>query len=261
MPPETPTTIAARPTLAELQRRFHRRVTAVVPDDVDLGVAGDAGFPARERVALYADMYRHRLIEALAIDAPRAAAHLGLDYEAVAVDYFAACPPRSFTLREVSDRWAAFLAVHTSARERPWLADLAALERARLEVFDAADDALLEATAFGTQPEEVVLRLARAHRVLVLDRRALDAWAGEVPTAAPDRHDAWTVAIWRGRDPMVVHHRPLDDDEVALWPVLARGITFGRLCEALAADRSDEIAVAVAARLVNRWLDQGLLAA
>ena len=139
--------------LAELQARFHALVTAPesvaatlaargaqAVGDVHELVVGDARLSAVERLEIYANMYFFRIRDVLRDEFPRTAALLGdSTFHDLVVDYLAAIPPRHPSLREVGARLPAFLAAHSTARARPWLAELARLERTRLELVDAPD--------------------------------------------------------------------------------------------------------------------------
>jgi len=268
------------PTLAETQARFHRLVTA--PEsvaktlareglgalEIDAWIRGDPELTATERLDVYANMYFFRLLEVLRVDYPRLLANVGDDaFHDLVTDYLAAHPPTRPSVRDAGEHLPAFLRTHALATERPWLAELALLERARTEVFDARDDLLLDvATVRGLPPDRVAsleLRLVAAHRVLELTSDAGRAWRDPDTSRAPLAADAperrpWIV--WRGREVTVVHHRPLDPDERRLFSDLQCGVRFDHLCEALAVGRTDAEAVTAAAGLLGRWLAQGLIA-
>jgi hypothetical protein len=163
-----------------------------------------------------------------------------------------------------------FLAAHARGGERPWLAELARLERARTEVFDGPDatpSSLAELRAVA--PErfgDVRLRLIPAHRVLV-NRFTIapiwrasepepeeDASATDAPLATPE-----TLIVWRRDD--AVLHRAADADEARWLPRLAErdGLMFADLCAALGETRSDEDAAARAFELCARWVGEGLI--
>src|SRR5689334_18533757 len=115
--------------LAALQRQFYDRVVS--------GASAD-GLIASGDVDVYAGMYTTRLIDAIAEDYPKLRAALGEDrFGDVIARYVRAHPPWSFTLREAGAALEKFL--RDSELAPPWAADLAALERARVEVFDGRD--------------------------------------------------------------------------------------------------------------------------
>jgi hypothetical protein len=56
-----------------------------------------------------------------------------------------------------------------------------------------------------------------------------------------------------------VFHRALDDDEVALWSLLAQGVPFGVICDRLVQGRDPEAAAQLGFQLLLRWTSENLL--
>ena len=227
-------------------------------------VVGDARLSAVDRLDIYARMYFVRIHDVLVEELPRTAALLGGEaFHGLVTDYLQACPPNQPSLREVGARLPAFLATHACAAERPWLADLARLERARLEVFDGPDAAPLRLTALrAVAPERfgaLRLRLVPSHRLLD-NRSAIAAvWRGEDPNEVPPRAEPETLIVWRRE--ATVYHRVADGDEVRWLPRLAtaEGVLFGELCAGLGTNLSDEAAAARAFELLARWAAEELI--
>jgi hypothetical protein len=257
--------------LADAQARFHALVTAredvatiaardaTVRASVDEMVAGDARLSAVDRLDIYASMYFVRIHDVLREELARTAAVLGGEaFHALVSDYLQAHPPAHPSLREAGARLPAFLAAHA-------LAELARLERARLEVFDGPDAAPLTIAALrAIAPERfgaVRLRLVPAHRLLAGTCTISETWRAADATAAPPRAEPETLIVWR-RD-VDVYHRSVDPDEARWLPRVAdaEGVAFETLCAALGETRSDEEAAARAFELVARWAGEELLAA
>lgn len=237
-------------SLAELQRRFHAGVTGGA-EVGDLLASGD--------VAVYARMYHVRLVDALAEDYPKLHATIGHDaFHALADDYVRAHPPRAFTLRELGAALPAWLREHPHA----WAADLAALERARLEVFDGADATPLtrdDVLALGDALPELQLRWIPAHRIVPTGWTVDDLWLAieDEQDTCPPVQESRTLLVWR--NDLDVFHRTLESDEIAIAPLLSDGVQFSALCEHLAALHGDDAAPRALALLV-RWLDEAVIA-
>ncbi len=237
--------------LAALQSTFYDRVTS--GSDADAIVAsGDLG--------IYARMYASRLHDTLADDYPKVRAALGVDpFAAMVVHYLQVHPPRSHTLRDAGLELPGFLR-HSGA---PWPAELAELERARVEVFDGPDAAPLataEVAALGDELPELVLRLVPSSVVVPLAWAADELWSAiedDAPAFVPER-SARTVLVWRRE--LAVLHRTLDEDEATLAPRLATGIRFAEVCALLATTHGEEAAVR-ATELLLRWLQAEVLVA
>ncbi len=237
--------------LAALQQTFYDRVTSGAEADASVA-SGDLG--------IYARMYASRLHDTLADDYPKVRAALGDDaFAAMVARYFQLHRPRSYTLRDAGLELPAFLG-HCGA---PWIAELAELERARVEVFDGPEAlplAQAEVAAYGLELPELVLRLVPSSVVVPLAWAADELWSAienEAPAVEP-AHSARTVLVWR-RDISVLH-RTLDADEAELAPRLANGIRFSEVCELLATTHGDDAAVR-ATELLLRWLQAEVLVA
>jgi hypothetical protein len=267
-------------SLAELQRRFFELVTGaesvakelaargVPASDLEALIAGDARASAVERLDVYANMYFFRILDVLRADYPKLLAVVGDEaFHDLATAYLQAEPSRHPSLRFVGGALPGFLAGHALARERPWLGELAALEWARVDVFDRADAAPLEREALAELPParfaELELRavpaavLVRAAFAVEEPWRALEA-GGEAapPPRAPEGH---AILVWRRG--VVVHHRAVGGDERRALELVLAGTTFGALCAGLGeALGSDEAAAALAARGLGQWLADELLA-
>jgi hypothetical protein len=268
------------PTLAELQRRFFELVTGPegvakelarrgVPErELAAIIAGDARATAVERLDVYANMYFFRILDVLRADYPKLAATLGDDaFHDLATDYLQAHPSRHPSLRHVGAALPGFVAGHAIATQRPWVAELAALEWARVDVFDRADADLLAREALAGLPPEAFagLALAPVPAVALVPAafgvedtwRAIEAGgAATAPARAPDGH---ALVVWRRG--VAVQHRAVDAAERRALERLLAGTTFGALCADLgAATGSDEASAALAARCLGQWVADGLLA-
>ena len=242
--------------LAELQRRFLTRVTA--PELAEY----PEGMIASGDLDIYTRMYASRLHDALADDYPKLRVALGDDvFAEVTADYLRANPPRSFTLREAGVALAEHL--RSSMLAPPWAADLAALERARLEVFDGPDAqplAQAEVIALDAALPELVLSWVPSSVVVTLDWPVDDLWSAiedDQPFTAPVR-EARVVLVWR-RDISVLH-RTLDADEAELAPQIAIGMRFAEICEVLGGLHGAAASERAVALLV-RWLAAELVIA
>ena len=170
-------------TLAETQALFHEVLTSAEPvaaDRIDACFAGTPEHPAVERVAIYANMYLWRLVEALRETFPNLVRFLGDEgFAALAGDYLRRHPSEHHDVGQVGRRLAAFLRQYPDP-ERPDLADLAELEWARHQVFFAPPAEPAGAEAFAGLDAEAFSRtgvaLSPALRVLVLDHAATPLW-------------------------------------------------------------------------------------
>jgi hypothetical protein len=149
-------------------------------------------------------MYLWRLVDALREDYPKIAALLGDErFYALAEAYVREHPSRHHDLGRMGVHLAAFLRAHPDPA-RPDLADLAALEWARSEVFFEVEAAPVRQDALAAlSPEQsldVRFRLAPALRRIAVEHDAVRlarprAWDA-VPPPAPG---VQAIAVWRRR--------------------------------------------------------------
>ena len=247
---------------------------AAAPDPTSVAV-GDARADAAARVHVYQHMYRSRMIEALESQFPRLARWLGAErFADLTSDYVADHPSRHPSLRFLGARFPDWLAARIAADPalHPELSDLARLEWARADVFDAADEAPLAIGVLRAWPAqrfaELPLRLIGAHRRLVLAHPVAALWDAIGPTGAPPGSALAlgapaarpeSLLVWR--QGVAVYHRATDDAERAALDAMAAGTTFGLVCESLAGGRSDEEAAAQAFVWLSTWSTDEVLSA
>jgi hypothetical protein len=251
------------PSLRELQRRFWHAF-ADAPgarddpaDDPHLlaAIVGDA-LPAGDRLQIYRDMYFSRIRAALHDDYPRVAAELGdARFQALVGAYLARHPSQHPSLRHIGARLPGFIR-GCGADLPPHLADLARLEWARVEVFDAPDATPLTPADLRALPTEewpaLVLAPIPGCEVVRATWPVHRAWAGE-PMGGPA---PTALRVWR--QGFGVYHAPMEADEDAAFERLRAGAAFADVCEVFASLPAGEAARAAGA-LLARWLDDALL--
>jgi len=263
--------------------------------DLSSVVRGDEKLGSIERLDIYADMYFYRLRDSLAEDFPKVAAILGgARFHNLVTDYLLEHPSTFWSLRDLGLALPGFLEKHGAARWRPFLADMARLERARLEVFDEEDavpirrDRIQRLQAGGL--DSARLGLIPACRLLELDWAVAPAWRrieesgadhpfGEANSAAIEGTDPQTgsepvaiehparkrsrMRVWRQR--FSVFHRTIEADEHAcLVEASRRGVTLPRLCEVVLEHLGPEADLPDAAArrmtdLVQTWIEDEVI--
>jgi hypothetical protein len=250
--------------LAEIQTAFHALATRAAdpPRAPEELLVGSPELPASERIGIYADMYLWRLTDSLREDYPKLAALLGDErFLALAEAYSREHPSDRPDLGQFGRHLPAFLR-RFPAPERADVADLAALEWARSEVFFEAPatpvgrDALA-ALSPGAFPE-ARLAVISALRVLLLDHDATAVWRrlehGE-PAGDPVAGRT-AVVVWRAG--FEVFHARVELDEARAIDAAIAGEPLSLVC-AHFERREDPAAAAFAA--LSSWLDEGWIAA
>jgi hypothetical protein len=225
------------------------------PADVARVVRPSATLTSVERVGVYQGMYLLRMVEALQNDYPAVAHFLGDDeFAELVTRYCEAHPSRSYTLNRLGERFPQFIAGSRWLRRRGFLADLARLELAVTEVFDAPETPPLTAEAIAAVREEdwpnAVLEPIAALRAMSF-AHPVNAYLQSVKD---DDHDhpstarkASPVVVWRKS--YEVWRLDVDERPFALLQALLKGQPFGKAVARAARDLE-----AVGAEPIYRWL-------
>ena len=255
-------------TLAELLRR-----ASPVRDDAACATlaaeiaSGNEHLTAAEQVDVYREQYLLRHLDVLREDFLALEHVLGDQaFEALATTYLKAFPPRSFSLRDLGAELPRFVAETAPWSEDPLLADLARLEWAFVEAFDAPDASALDLATVAAVPEEAwpSVRLSLQPSVQRLElsypvhesRLAVRSANGGVadpatvvtrPAPAPTH-----LVIYRGAARLQC--ASLESDAYALLDELARGTPLGDACERVAS-ASGASAASFEAK-VGAWFQQ-----
>jgi len=227
-------------------------------------VVGDDRASADDRVHVYAHMYRARVVEALESQFPRLAKHLGADaFADLASAYIDDEPSRHPSLRHVGERLPGWLAARRP--NEPTIVGLAALEWARADVFDLADEPAMTLDNLRVWPAEMFgelpLHLVTAHRIVTVGSGTAALWdsvSTEVVNASGEP-GAGTESFVVWREGTIVYHRLIDDPELRALERAARGTRFGVICESLLPTQSEDVAIAQAYSWMSTWLADGLL--
>jgi hypothetical protein len=215
------------------------------------------------RLAVYQGMYPLRMHDALAADYPGLKVFLGRHiFEHFVADYVAKHPSRSYTLNRLGDHVPRFVKTWHHPK-RTFLADLARLELAITEVFDAEEDAT---TAVGP-PAHVDAdwesrRFSVAPTLRLLSFRhgagpALDALkAGRRASTRP--RVSWAAVHRRN---FVVYRLDLTRGEFHLLSALAAGEPLGKALRIAARKAGKTLSPAAVRKAFRVWTSEGILRA
>lgn len=238
-------------------------------------IRSDAKLRAVGRLEVYANAYFYRIRDCLEDDFGALNAVMGeRRFHNLATAYLMAFPPRHPSLRFAGDRLPDFIREHPAAASfrdgLRWLGDLASLEWAIVQAFDAADAEILgrdELAAidpsrwvdlrFSFQPALARLDLDfPAHRLRRLwdDDCSIETAISELESLEPGLHP---LLVWRTDER--VSYRGLEPIEATGIDIARAGETFGSLCEHLASEVGDGEAPNRAATLLTRWQADGLI--
>jgi hypothetical protein len=251
--------------LRELQSDFQAYVLGA-PNTAATRVVDAGRLSADERLQVYADAYRLRLIEALETDFIALRAFLGEDaFNALARAYIDASPSTHYSLRYFGTGFAGFLARTSPYAATPVLAELAAFDWALTNAFDATDDPVLAVDDLATiAPQNWPTLRFHAHSSVArldLQWNAPAIWcaadSGDTLPAPERAETSIPWVIWR--QDLSTYFRSLDAHEAYALDALKRGDTFAEICEGLCEWIEPEEAAATAAGLMRQWVADGML--
>jgi hypothetical protein len=227
-------------------------------------VAGNARVSPVEQLEIYREQYWLRHTGSLVEDFPGVGGILERsDWERLVEEYLLAHPPATFSLRELGEHLPEFAETCDWMPHRELVVDMARLEWAHVEVFDAPEPTPLDPEKLRAVPEDAweqvrlvpnpALRLVGvAYPVAPLRRRLLLAQSATSPSdeaiPLPDR-ESHHYAVCRRN--LAIEHDELDPRAFALLSKLCRGAPLGEACESLASELSVE--PEVIARELETW--------
>ena len=228
------------------------------------------GRDAARRFSVHRNNMMVSLVDALASTFPVTRALVGADFfDAMARDYVRVDPPRSPMLTAYGATFADFIAAHAPAAGIAYVADVARLERLRVEAFHAADaDPLEQADWHALLGDPARLATARvqlqpACRWLSSAHPVLSIW--QAHQCADTQRDAMlaTLDLHAGEDLLV--HRPqwevqqlaLPAGGIAWLDALHAGASFGEALQRTGSEQPQ----ASPDRLLALLLQHGLVTA
>jgi len=239
---------------------------ALIPSAVVSGVIRARGeLSACDRLEIYHGMYPLRMREALAADYPTLERLVGeVTFGRLVDDYVAVYSSRSYTLNRLGDRLPVFLETWGPKKGRALRRDLARLELAMTEVFDADEVASIEPSGLAAIPTErwsdarftmvPALRLlslaAPAHRVF--DALRADE---ELP---PMRARTERLVVFRLG--YRVRRREVPEAEYRLLRAISSGSTLGEALDGISSRFGSSLPAASVSTWMAEWVVDGLFA-
>lgn len=251
--------------LQKLQGDFQHCVLSR-SSDMHGQVVGTARAGASERVDVYVEGYRLRLLEVLEDNFPGLRALLGNEeFDRCGRAYIDAHPSRHPSVREFSRQVSAFLRRHPDYSSRAALAEMADFELAQADVFDAADAeiATIETLA-SLSPESwpgMRFTLHPSARTLALSWNIPAVWSAldqdEEPESLAAAEEPTHWLLWRRE--LNTHWRSLGADEAWALQAVREGADFAALCEGLCQWHEESDVALQAASLLKRWITDGVI--
>lgn len=255
------------PSLREVQDRLQAAILA--SDDGFLDLILDNSRTTRATLfGVYRNAYVGRLVEILQNEYPVLAAYCGGErFRTLAESYIAAFPSNSQNARWFGTRLLGFLGSSEAYGENPELADIAEIETAVSNAFDAVDAPVLDIGGVTQFPPDAWGKLVFAPHASVTrfdaTTNAFAIWKslknGDTAPSPLILSDAEHIIVWRQETTPLV--RVMAREEAMMWTEAARGVRFEVLCEMLATFDDPDTAASRAAGYLQGWLRDHMLTA
>lgn len=251
--------------LASFQDAFQR---AVVDGDEDVleDIAENAREDRRTLLGVYQNAYVLRLIEFLANDYEKLHGLLGDDqFDEMARAYIAAHPSQTRNARWYGARLPDFLETTEPYKATPVVADMARLERALTDVFDAEDARVLTLEDLGKiAPQDwpgLTFSPHPATRRIDISTNADEIWRAlhneQTPPEPANLGEPRRIVVYRPEG--MATFRVMPTDEAMMWDEAANGVGFSVLCEMLSMYAGEDEAPARAAGYLQGWINAEML--
>lgn len=225
-------------------------------------------FSRQERLQIYHDAYRLRLIDALRNDYPAFYALAGHDeFVVIANEFIALHPSQHTSLRWLGEKLPGFLRSHSHWKTQTPAIEIAQFEWAQIMAFDAADVACATLDDVRVlQPEqwmEMQLELHPSLQRLSCFTNAPQLWNSimkEDQVIAPiNSIESTHWLIWR--EDLQVVYRSLEKPEAWALDAFKRQQSFSDVCSGLCEWFAQEQVPMQAAHYLQQWIRSGLVTA
>jgi uncharacterized protein (UPF0276 family) len=254
-----PHTILTKERLGDAQATMQQAILSDVERSPDSWIRGKEQFTADAQLAVYINAYRSRLYYITAEDYPALRHCLGEEvFSEVITAFVASNISEHFNVARYASALPDFIRKHCVCS--PLAYELATMETALVQIFDAPETEVLEAAHLAETTEESIMQSRLYPRKALqlftftypINRYYLEVIEGNAPPSpAPEKT---YLAVFRHDD--VVWRMDLEEAEYLLLQTLFSGKTIG---EALGNLRQDYDAGTQISDWFSRWIRNGLL--
>lgn len=253
--------------LRELQIAMQRHLLGNEDAKLERLVVDAPPLPVTQRVAIYKNGYRTRLIDALADTHPILRQVLGdVDFAEAAGGFIDSQPSMHRSIRWYGRELSRYLARCAPFDAQPIFGELAGFEWTLAEVFDAPDMPHVERDALqNIAPEKwstLRFEFHPALRQTSLNWNTVAVWRAMSREETPPDPQLQETARWLlWRQDFKSNFRSLDVDEWAALNAALRGENFAAVCATLAPHHADEHIPLRVATLIAGWIDSCMVTA
>jgi hypothetical protein len=255
--------------LDELQARLARALSAARRDEtVATLVRGGERLSSLDQLEIYREQVFIRHLECLEDDYPSLATLLGDEgFQLLVRGYLAACPPTSFSLRDLGDRLGPHLEASPDIDPsvRTLLVDVARFEWALVEAFDAASLPAIDPgnlVRTGEAIAEMRLVTCPSLRLLALDHPVHELRASideDLAWVVPARRRTFLAVHRPALEPVIFEPTPLAFQALSL---VSEGVPLGDALDRVAQPLSETELAAMESEVggwVREWVVRGIV--
>jgi len=250
-------------SLRELQNGFLNYLLEK-PSGIVNNIDSSGNVSAQRRLGLYADAYKLRLKEAITTDYEQLHTYLGDDmFDQLMNEYISQYPSHHTSLRYYSKNIPKLLSEKEPWTQAPELIEIATIEKAFCDSFDAADsDPVTLEIMSRIEPHNWPMLKIRFHdsvQLLPMQYNSFQIWQalseGSHPPSVISDMTSWL--IWRNG--LVSQYSALSDAEVCALQMMMSGGDFSNMCEVLLDHYDEQETPQQAIALLQQWLSNGMV--
>ena len=235
--------------------------------DIADHIQSTAAMSAQDRLNIYAYAYKARLKEAIMTDYEKLHSYLGdVQFDQVLERYIEKYPSAETNLRYYGIRMAVLLRDEEPFRSLPILAEIAHIEAAFINSFDAKDATsvtIKQLSALAPETWETLnFTLHASVQILTYQFNSFDVWkalADEKPPPEATLNDVPKVwLLWRDAA-LITRYRSLSADETDALSLVAQGKSFPEVCEQLLSYFEEDEVPLKAVAYLQAWVQEGLI--
>jgi len=253
-------------SLQELQHGFIDYLLGQ-PSDISQHIQSTPGLPAEKRLNIYAYAYKARLKEAIGTDYEQLHSYLGDEqFDQLLERFIEKYPSEETNLRYYSINMPTLLRNEEPFNNLPILAEIAEIEAAFANSFDAADSTILTINDLASLPETawetLSFELHPSLQLLSYNFNSFAVWKAlsdeETPPETVQYNSPETWLMWRDSQ-LITRYRPVLNEEASALAFARQGQSFPAICEALLDYFSEDEVPVKAITFLQTWMQEGLV--
>ncbi len=252
--------------LAKLQSEFQHYLMQSNIQSILPCIAPDTRFSAPNRLKVYHDAYRFRLLEILQLDFPKTHMLLGDEkFETAFFQYLSKHPSQHFSVRYFGQHFTEFLSLTAPFSEQPVLAEMALFEWSIAFTIDAGDALITHKDRLLAISPELWPELHFTLHTSVLSHYfhwdTPQLWQhieNEQPPRSPVKlSEPVRWIFWRKGIRSYFQSCNLAEDKMFI--ALLNGCDFGEMCESLLDILPEEEIPPIAAQTLFKWINEEMI--